>query len=204
METPPHEAQTIMVQHKTGSKGERRRAEILATAREVLIRKGYDFLVMRDIAARANMTLGNLQYYFPTRESLVEAIVRAEAQTDLEDLRAFRSDEGDEILQLKRFVKYIVRKWRGDSGKVLATMSFLTLHLAPFRRIYTEVYNAFYEELASLLARIDPGHKRATYLRRARLITALIDGSSMQVQRGSSPDFLNDVATLALQIAGGD
>ncbi len=193
-----------MAQSITGSKGERRRAEILAAARDVLIRRGYDFLVMRDIAARANMTLGNLQYYFPTRESLVEAIVREEAQTDLQDLRSFRSGEGNEVLQLRRFVKHIVRKWRGDSGKVLATMSFLTLHQAPFRKIYTEVYSAFYEELATLLARIDPGHKPATYVRRARLITALLDGSAMQVQKGSSPDFLNDVAGLALQIATGD
>ncbi|HBM87140.1 MAG TPA: hypothetical protein DD437_01220, partial [Rhodobiaceae bacterium] len=52
------------------TKGQKRRAEIISLGRNLLIEEGYDAFVLRTIAAQAEITLGNLQYYFPVREDL--------------------------------------------------------------------------------------------------------------------------------------
>ncbi len=62
-------------------KGAATRARILDAARNMLVDCGYDGLVMRSVAAAAGMTLGNLQHYFATREALLAAVVRAEADS---------------------------------------------------------------------------------------------------------------------------
>jgi AcrR family transcriptional regulator len=182
-------------------KGEISRARILNLARRILIDDGYDAFIMRDIATQANMKLGNLQYYFPTRESLLEAVLLEEANADLDELKAIHQTHNDIVAEFTALVKFLVKKWRGESGKVVAIMGFLALHRPSFRRIYNEIYERFYRQLEAVIRRVDPGHKPQTYRRRAQLITALIDGAAMQVQRGSSPAFLEDVANHALRIA---
>ena len=182
-------------------KGEISRARILGLARRTLIDAGYDAFVLRDIATQAKMELGNLQYYFPTRESLLEAVLLEQANSDLVDLNAFHQPHQNDVTEFTAMVKFLVKKWRGESGKVISILGFLALHQPSFRRIYKEIYEQFYRELAGVIESIDPGRTMKVYRRRAQLITALIDGAAMQVQRGSSPAFLGDVANHALLIA---
>lgn len=183
-------------------KGEETRARVMDVARTLLVEQGYDAVVMRDIATRAGMALGNLQHYFPSRESLLEAVIRAEAETDLADLRAVRERGLVPAAELQAVVRLLVRKWRGDSGKVLALLGFLALHAPTFRTLYREVYERFYGELAKTLARLQPGRPSREYQRRARLLTALLDGASAQVNRGESAAFLDDVTAIARDLAG--
>jgi AcrR family transcriptional regulator len=59
------------------SKGLQRREQILSVARKLLIEEGYNRFVLREIAAQSGITIGNLQYYFRTRELLLEAVTRS-------------------------------------------------------------------------------------------------------------------------------
>jgi AcrR family transcriptional regulator len=184
-------------------KGAATRARILETARHMLVTQGYDGVVMRNVAAAADMTLGNLQHYFPTREALLAAVVRAEAESDLDDIRRLR-DRGEQPETLVRAtVQALIRKWRGESGKVTALLGFLAQHQPVFREMYRDVYEAFYRELALTIAGLDAGIGEREALRRARLVTALLDGASQQVNRGESARFLEQVADEAVRIAGG-
>lgn len=184
-------------------KGAATRARILDTARRMLISEGYDGMVMRNVAAESGMAIGNLQHYFPTREALLAAVVSAEANSDLDDIRRLREREDDPEKLLRATVATLTRKWRGDSGKVTSLLGFLAQHLPLFRHMYREVYEAFYRELALTIAalRADIGKKEA--VRRARLVTALLDGASQQVNRGGSARFLDQVADEAVRIARG-
>jgi AcrR family transcriptional regulator len=56
-------------------KGERKRAELLDSAEELLIASGYAEFSMRSVAAAAGVRLGHLQYYFPARSDLVAAVL---------------------------------------------------------------------------------------------------------------------------------
>ena len=78
----------------TKRKGELRRAEILAAARQLLVDDGYDRFVLREIANRVGVMLGNLQYYYPTRDDLLEAVVRAEFEQNQREVRAIASASG--------------------------------------------------------------------------------------------------------------
>ena len=73
------------------------RADILRSARELFMEKGYNGVSMRDIAERAGIRVGNLTYYFPRKELLVEALFEAresrimtpESLDEPEDLLAY-------------------------------------------------------------------------------------------------------------------
>jgi len=58
-----------------GAKGRARIETILVAARAVLIEKNYTHFSLRNIAAAAGIHLANLQYYFPTRDALIHALL---------------------------------------------------------------------------------------------------------------------------------
>ncbi len=196
-----HTTRSSLATPARSPKGEAARERILDAARRLLIEEGYDALILRTLASRAGMKLGNLQYYFPTREALLEAVLRREADSDLQDLRGARSDRAAPREELVLVVRLLGRKWRGESGKILALLGFLALHVPAFRALYRDVYEQFYGELAALVERLRPGLPRREYRRRARIITALLDGASMQASRGDSAELMDDVAEQAVAIA---
>lgn len=63
------------------AKGQEMRDHILRAALEILVDEGYRAMTMRRVATRCDMKLGNLTYYYPTREDLVrdllESVIRA-------------------------------------------------------------------------------------------------------------------------------
>src|SRR5690554_6391387 len=59
----------------TSRKGQARAAQILKAARQVLVEAGYTQFSLRNIAAQAGMHLSNLQYYYPTREQILLALL---------------------------------------------------------------------------------------------------------------------------------
>ena len=72
-------------------KGAARRDEILAEARAILVDEGLDRFVLREIAARVGILLGNLQYYYATRDDLLEALVRTELARNTAEVAALVS-----------------------------------------------------------------------------------------------------------------
>lgn len=56
------------------AKGRERRRQIVDTAKRRLLAAGVEGLVLREIAEELGITHGNLQYYFGTKASLLEAI----------------------------------------------------------------------------------------------------------------------------------
>ena len=56
-------------------KGITRLVSILDAAREVFMEAGYAGFTMRKIARRANITLGNLNYYYRTKEDLLQDLM---------------------------------------------------------------------------------------------------------------------------------
>ncbi len=149
------------------------------------------------------MKLGNLQYYFPNRESLLEAVIRAEANKDLELLVHELDQQLSPGDQVRCFCETIIDRWRGPGGRIFVLMSFLSYESETFKQIYEDVYENFYGALIPILVSLDPGHKPAIYQRRAMLITALIDGAPAQLARGQYAAFVKELSTHAYLIARG-
>lgn len=185
------------------NRGQVRRDALLATARELLVEEGFDQFVLRRVAAKAEMKLGNLQYYFATRDDLLEAVIRAEFDRDLEAVRLATTVESAE--GLKTAARALVRNWTTGAGSVFGTMSLLAYHHERFRELNREIYETFYRELGVLLRRVSPGLREAEIAARARLITSVLDGVAMQIHAGATGrrELTNRAADLVVTIANG-
>jgi len=60
---------------KTVKEGEVRRREILVTARELFVKKGYDQTSVNDILKIVDIAKGTFYYYFASKEEVLEAII---------------------------------------------------------------------------------------------------------------------------------
>jgi TetR/AcrR family transcriptional regulator, transcriptional repressor for nem operon len=54
-----------------------KRAELVAAATLLLHEQGFHRTTLAEVAARAEVPLGNIYYYFKTKEALAEAVIRA-------------------------------------------------------------------------------------------------------------------------------
>src|SRR5271156_6806574 len=76
-------------------RGRLRVAAILATGREVIMEKGYDAATMTEIAARSGTAIGSLYRFFPSKESLADALFHHYARTMTQGLTALAGGAPD-------------------------------------------------------------------------------------------------------------
>ncbi len=74
------------------SKGQTRATEILEAALDILLDHGYQSLSMRRIAAACGITLGNVTYYYPTKDQLVRDLLESVVQSYMDTFDAIRND----------------------------------------------------------------------------------------------------------------
>ncbi len=141
---------------------------------------------MRDLANRCDMRVGNLQYYFPTRDSVVMAVIAAEAEEDIRIMKTVMERQADAESQLSALVRTLFSRWRGESGLIFAALIYLCLHKPPFVELKLEIYATFYQLLGSLVQSLSTNASPAEIRQRVSLITAIIDGSVLQATGGPS------------------
>ncbi len=91
-------------------KGKQKLQDILTTAAEVLADEGYSAFTMRNIASRLEITLRNLQYYFPTKKDLFQAVVEKMTDMELETARlAVESPGLNAEERLSAFIDYSIK-----------------------------------------------------------------------------------------------
>ena len=81
---------TYKVASKGETKGERRIKIILEAAEQLLIDSGYHNFSMRKVATKAGVSVGNLQYYFPSKDKLLAAVLDHVIQNYLDTFLQFR------------------------------------------------------------------------------------------------------------------
>lgn len=201
------DAQTLPSDEDTKlTKGQKRRAEITSLGRDLLIEEGYDAFVLRTIAARAEITLGNLQYYFPVREDLLEEIVRQEFERSLSTVRQAITGLGSAETRLTYMVHQLLEDWNQTGGRVYAVTFMLALHQERFRHLHKKHYRHFYQAVADLVRELNPAASSDEALKRARLVTTLMDGSLFQVAphgRGSRAErkrFHDELVTTIVEV----
>lgn len=89
-----------------------RREQLLAAAREVLVRDGLDRLTLRAVSAEAGVHLGTLQYVFRSRMELVKAL----SERILADARygSFEVGSAGLATELRRQVDWLARQLLAD------------------------------------------------------------------------------------------
>ncbi len=177
----------------TTDSGKATAARILDVARELLTTEGASELSMRNIAARAGLHLNNVQYYFPKRDDLVQALIL--------DIGERYQRAHDEMLQetpddpLERF-QAIVRFNLLDTFNPQTRQLFIQLWalLTALDRNTGRLLGRLYEinisQLSANLARIHPHESEADIRHRATLVAALTEG--LMIVRGPSDSKTKD------------
>lgn len=182
-------------------KGHERRLEILDAATALLIDEGYAGFSTRQVADRLGLRLSNVQYYFSTREVLLEALltrVLTDAQAEFG-----RSAGGHDLGTVVRFVL---------SGQTLqACRLFLELWAlaardAGARASMDRFYAAYCKEIERAVALVAVNISAEERARRAALIVALLEGVSLFRHPGgaASPGLDEAIVDAVQRIACGN
>lgn len=183
------------------TKGASTRERILNAARKKLIEDGIDQFALRELADSLEMKLGNLQYYFKTREALVLQVLQDEAARDRAVIQAHQQNSSDAAQVFRAIVRDLTTQWRGESGVLFSTLGTLAIHNKEYRKLYRSIYTDFYAALAQPLRLLNPKLSESELALRVRLVTALIDGAPMQPQIANKRVFLQRIQAEAESIA---
>ncbi len=160
------------------NKGTERVIAILEAAKDVLVEEGFAALSLREVAKRADMTVGNVGYYFPSKDSLLAAL--AEHIFDRWDARLRRHAPPDLAGGLPTFV-YSIRfmieeNKRPKTKSLLLEMWAMANRSRAIRLMMDTFYGRMRGWIEAMLLDIDPAMSRHTCRLRAALVTAQIEG----------------------------
>ncbi|MFT6287433.1 MAG: AcrR family transcriptional regulator [Halieaceae bacterium] len=134
-------------------RGKARVTEILATAQKILVQEGLAKLTTRGVANRLGISVGNLAYYYPSNDALLQAIIKHVIEGYDEEVRQeFRSFPDNPRERLKAFLRYLI-----DDAKKPEVRGFfyqfwgLATHNAVAAQTREEMYQHFTEQLLTLL-----------------------------------------------------
>lgn len=155
-------------------KGHERRLQILDAATLQLTEEGYARFSIRQVAERLGLRLSNVQYYFPTRDALLAALlarVLADASADL------RREPVQ--LDLAALVRFVLAGQTPEACLLFLELWALAARDAGARQAMDDFYVAYRKEVARAIATVMPNLGVAERTRRAALIMALLEGVSL-------------------------
>lgn len=133
-------------------------SNILATAQKILVEKGLANLTIRSVANALGISVGNLAYYFPSKDSLLQALVGYVLDGYREVFeQAYRDFPDDSRQRFKAMIRYSIE----DAKKPEVQGFFyqfwgLSKHNAQVAETRMKSHHDFVRQLVSLLRDIHP------------------------------------------------
>ena len=155
--------------------------QILDAAETILVREGADALSLRQVAKEADITLGNLQYYFPTRAKLLEAIFERYATEFRAERAAIVDGVDDSREMLIRVVDYWLKTEMRHEQELFWHLWAISVHDDSAREAMEAIYGRLVKFLAFHLRRVQPALTTTQAARRGASIVAIIEGSGLFV-----------------------
>ena len=176
------------VKHGMGKSGKGRRTAqcILEAAAELLIDEGYHSFSLHKVSARAGLTIGNLQYYFPTKDTLIAAMLDETIGEYLKRFEQIRDSTGpDPIEQFKALIEMIIR----DLNRKRTTVFFPELWALANHHVHAvdlmdDMYEKYRHVLVEVMRLINPTLSDAQLHRLALFISCSIEGHTMFIGNG--------------------
>ena len=196
----------------TSERGKATAQRVIDAARELLMTKGYVQFSVRNVAARAGLHLANVQYYFPTRDDLMGALVK-DIDTRYRAAYGHARDKApqDHIARFRALLQFALRD----------------IERAPTRRFFiqlwgllnsldggsggplSEAYAIDIQHLSECVAELEPELDQVEIRRRATLLAAMIEGllvvhSAHSRNRKEMKALLSRAEKVCMQIARGN
>jgi AcrR family transcriptional regulator len=158
----------------------------LNAAETLLINQGYHNLSMRKIAAGAGLTLGNLQYYFPSKDALIKALLDNCIQRYLDWFEQIRADAGvDPEKQFESLVGEILRDLNTKNTTVFFPEVWsLANHDENATRSLDAMYERYRAVLIDVITLINPTLSPGQLKRLAVFISASMEGHTIFIGHG--------------------
>ena len=159
-------------------KGNERIRSILEEAKNALVEEGFSGLSFRTIAKRAGVTVGNVTYYFPTKDHLMVEL--AGYIFERWDAR-FHRDLPTELTTKMDIFSYSIRYMieenkRAKSNSLLLEMWAMANHSTSVMKMLDTFYGKMRSWIEDMLADINPTLSVRKRRLRAALITSQIEG----------------------------
>ena len=168
-------------------KGRDRVQSILDAATAILIADGYAGFSARKVAARAGVRLGHLQYYFPTKQDVVRALLdrylaRATASV-AERVAAAPTASG----RLDALLDVVLADQRdAETSRFFWELWALAARDAAVADAMQAFYRGYWLKVVAAMLDVEPGLGRARAERRAALLVATLEGLSLFRSRTAS------------------
>lgn len=146
-----------------------------------MIEEGYHNFSLRKVAAAAGIKLGNLQYYFPTKDDLVKAMLDQVIQVYLDDFAELRAGAGDDP---KEQFKTVLRHVTYDLNTKMTTVFFpemwsLSNHEDHVTEYLDDMYGQYRHILEEIISLINPSLSADQVQRIAIFISSSMEGHTM-------------------------
>ena len=173
-------------------KGRRKAGHILEQATGVLTREGYNRFSLRQVANAAGVTLGNVQYYFPTKSDLVEAMLGHVLTGYIDEFNRLMAEvEGRPEEQLAAVLTHVIRDLTNRRTTVLfPELWSMANHDPAVERYVEDMYESYRRVVAALIPRINPRLTPAQVRLLTIFITSSIEGHTPFTGHGKRWEYL--------------
>lgn len=175
------EPQMTQIEHAvraTTTKGNDRVATILVAAKDVLVTQGFANLSYRNIAKGAGIAVGNVNYYYPSKDALmVDLAHHIFDQWDHRFRKRMPAKLKDDREIFRFSVEFMISENKRDRTVNLLMEMWAMANHSPS---VSKMLGAFYEKMrtwiSEMIERVRPDLSRDNRDLRAALITAQIEG----------------------------
>ncbi|TME20565.1 MAG: TetR/AcrR family transcriptional regulator [Chloroflexi bacterium] len=137
--------------HPPGAVSEKRRQQLVLAAYREIAERGFEGLRTREVAAEVGVNIATLHYYFPTKESLIRAVL----DHAMGRFRTTLAPHGSPADQLRNYLR-ATRKLMLDEpelGAVMAELALRSIRDDSIGSILNEMYDVWHVTLRGLLRR---------------------------------------------------
>ncbi|MFJ1864807.1 TetR/AcrR family transcriptional regulator [Streptomyces sp. NPDC088097] len=165
------------------AKGAARRTALLDAAERTLVEAGYGALSLRGVAEAAEVRLGHLQYYFPTRDALLEAVLDRLLRSSLDRLAEVAPGLGPDSTEPVPLEELVALLLAEQNDPRLVRVFVELWALAARDESVAKAVRTFYGHYADLVTgqiRLHlPDLPESEHRARAEVFIALLEGSAL-------------------------
>lgn len=180
---------------------------ILDAAEDILKRQGSEGLSVRAVAQKIGISVGNLQYHFPTRAKLIDAVFSRRGG----EFRTAILGKVESLDDPRERFEMLVDLWLASQHQPDQALFWhlwaISAHDVDARLTMKDVYNELIDHLRRVLRDIDPELSASHARRKAALIVSMVEGSGLFVGHGRQPEralgsLQIDVKRAVMELAG--
>lgn len=159
-------------------KGLSRKTAILEVAKNLLVEKGFAAISFRNVSKRADVTVGNVTYYFPTKEHLMDELAAYIFDRWEEGFRRRKPDDLHGAVEIFDYsIRYMIEEnKRPGTNALLQEMWAMASRSEIVMRMLDTFYARVRHWILEVMPPVEPPLSDHTRKLRAALITAQIEG----------------------------